>query len=104
MALCVFPDFRAEDAMDVKEAVKRAKDHIVELFADENLSNVGLEEVEFDGEFDEWVVTIGFSRPWDVPAQRVLFQPASTPRSYKVLRISNKLNEVVSVRNREAVT
>lgn len=91
--------------MDVKQAVTRAKQYLIELFADENLSNVGLEEVELDGDFDEWVVTIGFSRPWDQPAPRTNpFAPVSTARAYKVLRISNKLNDVVSVKNREAVT
>ncbi len=41
--------------MDVKEAVALAKQHILELFADERLSNIGLEEVEFDKEAGEWI-------------------------------------------------
>ena len=34
--------------MDVKEAVKAAKDWLVYVMADELPANVGLEEVEFD--------------------------------------------------------
>jgi hypothetical protein len=34
--------------VDVKEAVKLAKEHVLELFDDEKLTNLGLEEVEFD--------------------------------------------------------
>ena len=34
--------------MDVKEAVNTAKAYVAELFANEGLSNLGLEEVEFD--------------------------------------------------------
>ena len=32
---------------------------------------VGLEEVEFDDESDQWLITIGFSRPWDRPESPV---------------------------------
>jgi len=34
--------------MDVKEAVARAKTYLAELYSDERISNVGLEEVELD--------------------------------------------------------
>ena len=36
-----------ENVMDVKQAVQTAKEHVAHLFADEHISNVGLEEVEF---------------------------------------------------------
>ena len=51
--------------MDVKAVAQRAKTYVVDLFDDEEISNVGLEEVEFDDSVDRWIVTIGFSRPWD---------------------------------------
>jgi hypothetical protein len=34
--------------MDVKQAVQEAKNHIVHLFAEEGVTNLGLEEVDFD--------------------------------------------------------
>lgn len=88
--------------MDVKEAVVHAKRYIIDLFADENLSNVGLEEVELDDQAKEWVVTIGFSRPWDEPKNTfaAIAAATSTKRSYKIVRISDVTEEVLSVKNR----
>ena len=34
--------------MDAKQAVQIAKKHVAEIFSDEPIANVGLEEVEFD--------------------------------------------------------
>lgn len=89
--------------MDVKEAVARAKSYIVELFSDEKLSNVGLEEVELDAQGNEWIVTIGFSRPWDVVRNTftALGGDVSPRRSYKVVRIANTSGQISSVKNRE---
>ena len=54
-----------EGQMDVKAAVIMAKDHVADVFLGEDIRNVGLEEVEFDDSLGRWIVTIGFSRPWD---------------------------------------
>jgi len=51
--------------MDVKEAVKAAKDWLVYVMADELPANVGLEGVEFDEPKGVWNITLGFSRPWN---------------------------------------
>lgn len=91
--------------MDVKQAVNLAKQHVLDLFSEEQLSNLGLEEVEFDDPEDEWHVTLGFSRPWDEPKN--LFALAGEgkypKRSFKVVRISNGTGRVLSVKNRESV-
>lgn len=89
--------------MDVKQAVAHAKNYIIDLFADEKLSNVGLEEVELDDESDVWIVTIGFSRPWDEPRNTLAaIATANLPRrAYKIVRIANRSGEVISVKNRE---
>ena len=52
--------------MQVKEAVANAKQYLADLFREEGLSDLGLEEVEFDESTDSWCVTLGFSRPWDL--------------------------------------
>lgn len=91
--------------MDVKEAVSKAKGHIALLFADENISNVGLEEVEHDQSFDEWKITIGFSRPWDEPRNAFTALAGAGPRrAYKVVRIASKSGAVVSVKNRDVTS
>ncbi len=87
--------------MDVKEAVRTAKDYIGELFAGEEITYVGLEEVVFEEESDSWKITIGFSRPWNnrsAFATRV--SDLRTMRSYKVICISNTSGDVESLTDR----
>ena len=86
--------------MDVKEAAARAKRHIAELFGDEQISDVGLEEIRFD-EPDTWRVTIGFSRPWDAKFDISKMGMAGKSRTFKVVRISDKSGEALDVTNRE---
>ena len=87
--------------MEVKEAVRTAKAYVTELFAGEEITNVGLEEVQFDESTDDWKITIGFSRPWD---RRNALTSALTSRclgrSYKVLAIDDKTGRVGSLKDR----
>ncbi|CAK8722894.1 MAG: hypothetical protein CDV28_1607 [Candidatus Electronema aureum] len=88
--------------MDVKAAVKLAKEYALDLFADENITNLGLEEVSFYDEDGEWTVTLGFSRPWDEPRNTLasLAQTNLPRRSYKIVRIDDN-GKVKGVKNRE---
>lgn len=90
--------------VNVKEAVQSAIRHVAAIFADEEISNVGLEEVEFDSVAEEWIVTVGFSRPWDYPKGGTLaaISSLSAPprRVYKVLRVRDQDGEVMSVKVR----
>ena len=59
--------------MDVKQAVETAKRYVGELFDQEGIKNLGLEEIELDHSGGEWRVTVGFSRPWTTqPAHGLL--------------------------------
>lgn len=87
--------------MDVKQAVATARTYIGDLFADEGVSNLGLEEVEYDVDKGEWRVTMGFSRPWDTSGRvSPLDLTPSRPRSYKIVRISGREERVISVTNK----
>jgi hypothetical protein len=88
--------------MDVKEVVKLAKEYVVDLFAEENITNLGLEEVDFYDNDQEWTVTLGFSRPWDEPRNTLasLAQSNLPRRSYKIVRIDAN-GTVKGVKNRE---
>jgi len=80
--------------MDVSEAVSTAKQHILRLFAEEGISNLGLEEAFFNENEDRWHITLGFSRPWDSPqnAYEMITQvKAPSKRSYKIVEISDKI-------------
>ncbi len=85
--------------MDVKEAVVRAKTYVADLFADEGVRELGLEEVEFDDVGHAWNITVGFTRVWAKPENP--FAMAFSPRSYKVVSLRDDDGRVVSVRHRE---
>jgi hypothetical protein len=89
--------------MEVKEAVKRAKEVITTIFAEESVENIGLEEVEFDQSANQWLVTIGFSRPWDQSlSSAVAFLSGSVrQRTYKIVVIPDSDSDRFAVRNRE---
>ena len=88
--------------MDVKEAVRSAKDYLAELYVDEEVVNVGLEEVRFDYDSDKWFVTIGFSRPWDRkhPLVGALSEAGRPDRSYKEICIDDVSGDVESLKVR----
>jgi hypothetical protein len=88
--------------MEVKQAVKAAKDYVADLFAEEHIRQIVLEEIEFDEKNRSWFVTIGFARPWEESGAltRAIFPE---PRSYKVVRISDDNGRVISVKDRQPV-
>jgi hypothetical protein len=95
-----------EAKVDVKEAVALAKTYTQELFVDEKIENLGLEEVEFDDRSGIWSVTIGFSRPFDGPQTGVaaaIAQMSPRKREYKIVRIADADQKLLAVRNRETV-
>lgn len=93
--------------MDVSEAVAIAKKHILNLFAEEGIANLGLEEAYFDESHDVWHITLGFARSWEnprSPVQQVLgMQIGGAPdilkRSYKIVEIPDKGDKAPAVKN-----
>ena len=86
--------------MDVKEAVQAARTHISDLFDGEGITNIGLEEVEFDLREEAWKITIGFSRAWEQQGDLGARLGLKAARSYKVVHIDNDSGAVRSVRDR----
>lgn len=95
---------RMDRIMEVSDAVRIAKDFVQHVFADEQVTNIGLEETEYDPTAGRWLITVGFSRPWNTPrtrAQEVLENlgaVSSLRRTYKVFRISDD-GQVISMKN-----
>jgi len=86
--------------MDVSQAVAAAKRRFVEVFKDEHVENVGLEEVE-GTEDSGWYITLGFNRPYVLAGLAVQLVPtANRPRDYKIVHVS-KDGELLSIKNRE---
>lgn len=91
--------------MDVRDAVRTAKDYIKAMYADEKISSVGLEEVKFEttGMADTWDVTIGFFRSFaDAPFTQLAAALQNDPRRrvYKIVRINATDGRVVAMLHR----
>ena len=84
--------------MEAREAVALAKKHVAAMFEAEPIKEVGLEEIELQG--DSWSVTIGFIREWPT-SSGVLRSLGGTGRTYKIVRIDDKTGSVQSLRHRE---
>ena len=87
--------------VDVKEAAKLAKDYVADLFAEEGIGNLGLEEIELADDGRHWMVTVGFFRPWDQGGlATITLGQRGLRRSFKVLRIDNQSSSVESIKDR----
>ena len=88
--------------MDVKEAIALAKTYVREIFSDEKIVDLGLEEVEFRPYGNVWRITLGFARPSDQVAG--LLSRAREDRIYKTVEIEDGTKVVRSVKNRDVTT
>ena len=91
--------------MGAKEAVRAAKEHIADLFQDEGVMDVGLEELDYrDGGPGVWETTIGFRRVWKGPDPvgnpLAVLSGRTSPRTYKIVRVSDQ-GEVLSLKHRQ---
>lgn len=87
--------------MDVQEAIRRAKDFVGVVFADEDVAQVRTEEFEFDQERNAWLITLGLMRPAiDTRAGQVasLLGNAVLKRSYKTFVVNNESGKVDAVK------
>jgi hypothetical protein len=81
--------------MDVKEAIATAKRYVEDIYADEQVTALTVEEVEYLPSAGNWLITIGFSRAGSAPrtrAQEVLENMGAftnLKRSEKVVTISD---------------
>lgn len=87
--------------MDVKEAVQTARDYVADLFADEGITDVQLEEVLVTDLMEDLQITIGFVRPWsDDAGELVKRLGLKRERTYKVVHIGDD-GRVKGVTDRE---
>lgn len=89
--------------MDVKQVIASAKRHALDVFDEEQISNLGVEEVDREG--DLWRITLGLSRPWDRtrPAfVAMVGEEKPARRSYHVFTIDDKDGGLVSARLRDS--
>ena len=91
--------------MDVKEAAQTARKYVADVFADDNISYVALEEVDFDEGSDIWRITLSFLRPTGTMNNLDLISPGlsrgeNVRRSYKIVNVDDQSGRVISVKHR----
>lgn len=88
--------------MDVKQAIGKAREYLAFVFADEDVSEVRLEEVVYDRNDGAWLVTFGLMRPTTSRREAAsVFSPPFLKRTYKVVRVPRDESEPPSIRIRE---
>ena len=98
----------SEARVDVKKAVRTAAAYVAELFDEEGVQHIGLEEVTFDDKNDVWNVTIGFFRELDrlrglaaaVGSASGNDVPGWRKRTFKIVSIDNRTGAVLSLTHR----
>ncbi len=87
--------------LEVQDAIKKARSYVVDLFKEEPITDIGLEEVEHD--FNDWKITIGFNRAWRTPSNSALaiYTQPSVQRFFKVVTISDADGTLISIKNRD---
>lgn len=89
--------------MEVREAVKIARDYVTHVYGDEDIREVGLDEVSFNHSEDVWEITIGFHRLRKSSlVDTALGSLANSyavakEREYKAIRIKDSNGEVKSM-------
>jgi len=88
--------------IDMKTAVRAARQFTLDLFESETLPNLALEEIEFDESSHQWQVTLGFDSPHKI--KRKTNGPSLFPtieeeiqREYKQFNIDAEDGHLVSM-------
>lgn len=81
--------------MNAEQVVQKARDLVVTFFQDQGISRVGLEELDFNYNENQWTVTIGYERNWNEASHF-----GEQNRVYKEL-ILDKDGQLVGIRNRD---
>ncbi len=86
--------------MDLKEATRTAREYVTAVFADEEITQLGLEEVMYDVDSEQWRITFGFARPWDQQNTVAVRMGLKTPRAYKVVHVNNGDGSIAALTDR----
>lgn len=96
--------------LDVKSAVKAAREHAKNLFEEGQLSNLLLEEVEFDDSKQTWLVTLGYDSTSVIKREATqktynflnrVEKEVEQQREYKIFHIKADDGELISMKIRD---
>ena len=90
-------------ALGLQEAVQRATEILGELYPNQELKHVLLEEIERSGPpgDEHWEVTLGFTRPGTIASIGNLGAVPTTGRAYKRIRLDAKTGEFEGMTDRQ---
>jgi len=86
--------------LTLKDAVKHAKDFIADLYRDDQVTDLMLEEIRLSSDKREWQVTIGFTPPWMHRGVGAVLDPHPARRTYKMVNVDAETGEVRDLRMR----
>lgn len=89
-------------SIGLQEAIQRAMEILGELYPDQELKHVLLEEIELDSS-GTWYVTLGFTRPGTLQGMGIgvgLAQPSTANRVYKEIRINAETGAFEGMKDR----
>ena len=93
--------------MTPKQAIALAKASVLDIFAEEEIEDITLEEVRFDDERNHWLITVGFYRPISKAVARArsglvgaIVNAASTRKTFKTVRIDDKSEAFKGIEHR----
>ena len=96
----------SETMIDFKTAVKKALEFLADVYANESLLDVRLEEIELSEDERFWNITLSYRGGTRHPATSALAMAevvTGPPREYKVIAVRSLDGEVQSMKIRELV-
>jgi hypothetical protein len=89
-----------ENHIGMKEAVAIAKAFVSDLFLDERIQNIELDEADFGARTGDWFITISFQKGLDQKQHNALaIALQRVAKERKTVRINRDSGQVVSVTN-----
>lgn len=84
--------------LNVKEAAARAMEHAREVFDDQNIADLLLEEVDFEsGAPPTWKVTVSFVRPEEL---KNILRIVKFMRTFKIVHLDAETGEMLRITHR----
>ena len=83
--------------LDIKQAVARAKEHAIEVFGDDKIADLLLEEVDYADGPPTWKVTVSFIRPEQSQGSLASFRLL---RTFKVVHLDALTGDLQRVTHR----
>ncbi len=84
--------------VDIREAAQAALQFMRDIYEEDDLDKLGVEEVERDTENGHWLVTVGVGGAKPASTMSVV-EGEGVDRHYKVIQIDAESGAVISMRN-----